>query len=69
MLSRSTALLAAGGSLAVGIAGMGPAHAGTSHEPDQTAGTAAADCFWFGPTARLDDPDDNYAFPDGQARY
>ncbi|MER5203232.1 hypothetical protein [Streptomyces sp. NPDC002825] len=35
----------------------------------ESAGHAAAACFWFGPTGRVDDSDDNYAFPDSGARY
>ncbi|WP_406100848.1 hypothetical protein OG698_01030 [Streptomyces sp. NBC_01003] len=44
-----------------------PAHARGG--ADESAGAQAADCLWQGPAGMVDDPAQNYAFPDAGARY
>ncbi|MFA3843425.1 hypothetical protein [Streptomyces aureus] len=69
---------ACAGSLALGIAALAtvsPAASATAridHSPSkehEAAGAKAADCFWFGPTPRVDADQHNYAFPDTGALY
>ncbi|WP_256961767.1 hypothetical protein, partial [Streptomyces sp. NRRL B-24572] len=46
-----------------------PAAEAADRPEGRDPGAAAAGCFWFGPTGRVDESDDNYAFPDSGARY
>jgi len=66
---RTVACLLATVALVLGaLATPGTAAPASRPRVDATTDPATG-CFWFGPTARLDDPDDNYAFPDEQAHY
>lgn len=73
MNARLRFLAGVGSAVVVGLGGIVPAGAvapAPSHQkPTSSAGTVAADCFWFGPTPGLDTPANNYAFPDSQADY
>ncbi|WP_372348532.1 hypothetical protein [Streptomyces sp. KL116D] len=72
MRSRLTGLGVIAAALALGITSFPPLTRpveAAERSGSADSGAAAAACFWFGPTSRIVDSDDNYAFPDSGARY